>query len=70
MPAGCEEEKVESTKSCKREGLSKQPAAALVNFWGHLCNKVETFKQPSVSTKVKELVDKLSQPKSVRQIKN
>ena len=69
MPLNCEGKKVESKKTCKRESWSKQQATVLVNSWKHLYKEIETFKQPSASLKVKELVDKHSQPKSVIQIK-
>ena len=32
----CEEDMLESKKDCRREGWSKQPAAALVDSWKHL----------------------------------
>ena len=70
MPLNSEEKKVESKKTCKRESWSKQQATVLVNSWKHLYKEIETFKQPTAWLKVKELVDKHSQPKSVIQIKN
>ena len=44
----CEEEKVKSTKYCKREIWSKQQTAVLVVSWKHLYKESKTFKQPSV----------------------
>ena len=70
MSLNSEENKVESKKTCKRESWSKQQATVLVNSWKHLYKEIETFKQPTAWLKVKELVDKHSQPKSVIQIKN
>ena len=69
-PVNCEEDMLESKKNCRGEGWSKQPAAALVDSWKHLQKKTETFNQPSVWIKVKKLVGKHGQPKSLRQIKN
>ena len=69
-PVNCEEEKAESKKNCKRKSWSKHQAAVVVNSWKYLYNEIETFKQPSACLKVKELVDKHGQDKSVTQIKN
>ena len=52
----------------KKESWSKQKAAGQVNSWKHLYKENETFKQPSALLKVKELVNKHGQPKTVIQI--
>ena len=59
-----------SKKNCKRKNWFKQQAAVLVSSWKHLYKEIETIKEPSAWSKVKELVDKRSQPKSVIKIKN
>ena len=54
----------------KKDSWSRQEAAVQVNSCQYLYKESETFKQPSALLKVKELVDKHGQPKTVIQLKS